>query len=190
LIDKTYRKTCLVRGVTALAVHWLKKTTTDDEESTLFHFRCIFKQFIVIIIHRDLHRDLHQHFLLSNIMAPFNKFFSGSSDQNASTSSSSSSASTTAGSALPPSPFFQPSTPFQVKVIHTPGGSEHKQRVPRGDKSVDDEHKSTILGCAANLINAIVGSGIVGIPYAIQQAGFCTGLVLVMLCALLTGMYI
>lgn len=48
------------------------------------------------------------------------------------------------------------------------------------------EHKSSLIGCTANLINAIVGSGIVGIPYAILNAGFVAGIVLVLVCAMMT----
>jgi sodium-coupled neutral amino acid transporter 11 len=49
-----------------------------------------------------------------------------------------------------------------------------------------EEHKSTILGCSSNLINAIVGAGIVGLPFAIQESGFVPGILLVLVSALLT----
>ena len=58
----------------------------------------------------------------------------------------------------------------------------HRRQKPKQD----EEHKSTVLGCSANLINAIVGSGIVGLPFAVQQAGFVAGIVLVISCAILT----
>ena len=84
------------------------------------------------------------------------------------------------------SPFFKPSSSIPQEVVQvqtqTPGGTRRK--VAR-QKQVT-EHKSTLLGCAANLINAIVGSGIVGIPYAMQQAGFVSGIFLIILCAILT----
>ena len=48
------------------------------------------------------------------------------------------------------------------------------------------EHKSHIPGCAANLMTCIVGSGIVGLPYAMQQTGFVAGVALITLTALLT----
>lgn len=76
------------------------------------------------------------------------------------------------------SPFFAPSTPRVV--TQTPGGTK------RSVKKTVEESKSTVFGATANLINAIVGSGIVGIPYAIQQAGLVAGVGLVCLCALLT----
>jgi len=49
-----------------------------------------------------------------------------------------------------------------------------------------DEHKSTIVGCSSNLVNAIVGAGIVGIPYAIQESGLIPGIFLVLFSALVT----
>ena len=49
-----------------------------------------------------------------------------------------------------------------------------------------EAHKSTILGCSTNLMNAIVGSGIVGLPFAMKEAGFCAGIFLVVLCGFLT----
>jgi solute carrier family 38 (sodium-coupled neutral amino acid transporter), member 11 len=49
-----------------------------------------------------------------------------------------------------------------------------------------NEHKNPLSGTAANLINAIVGCGIVGIPYAIRQSGLVSGILLILLCAKLT----
>lgn len=49
-----------------------------------------------------------------------------------------------------------------------------------------EEHKSTIVGCSSNLVNAIVGAGIVGIPYAIQESGLLPGMGLVLFSALMT----
>jgi Transmembrane amino acid transporter protein len=78
------------------------------------------------------------------------------------------------------SPFFRPSE--KPETTQTPGGTRHRRRKSQAEV----EHKSTVLGCSANLINAIVGSGIVGLPFAIQQAGFVAGIGLVILCAILT----
>ena len=101
-------------------------------------------------------------------------------------------------SEYPESPFFQPrdyTTPDKAsgsRFFRTPGGTTRRKKNPTavggasddgGDKA---EHKSTILGCASNLINAIVGAGIVGLPFAIQEAGFVPGVLLVIFCALLT----
>lgn len=78
------------------------------------------------------------------------------------------------------SPFFRPKE--KPDTTQTPGGTRHRRR----KSQAEEENKSTVLGCSANLINAIVGSGIVGLPYAIQQAGFVSGIGLVILCAILT----
>lgn len=78
------------------------------------------------------------------------------------------------------SPFFRPTE--KPDITQTPGGSVHRRPKPKQEQ----EHKSTVLGCSANLINAIVGSGIVGLPYAIQKAGFVAGIGLVIMCAILT----
>lgn len=49
--------------------------------------------------------------------------------------------------------------------------------------AIDEEHKSTIAGAVSNLVTAIVGCGIVGIPYALKQSGFVTGIVLIVITA-------
>ncbi|KAL7535237.1 hypothetical protein ACHAXR_006369 [Thalassiosira sp. AJA248-18] len=46
---------------------------------------------------------------------------------------------------------------------------------------VEPEHKSTLIGCTANLITAIVGAGIVGIPYAMRETGLVAGWVLILI---------
>jgi sodium-coupled neutral amino acid transporter 11 len=52
---------------------------------------------------------------------------------------------------------------------------------------VDAEPKSSVARAAFNLINTIVGAGIVGIPYAIRECSLVWGVFMVLLCALLTG---
>jgi len=84
------------------------------------------------------------------------------------------------------SPFFAPSTPRRPKIrrITTPGGTT---RTMKTMETIDEkEHKSTIIGASSNLINAIVGAGIAGIPYAILQCGLGAGFAMILLCALLT----
>lgn len=83
-----------------------------------------------------------------------------------------------AAAAADRSPFFAPSTPRHE--AHTPGGTSIQV------KGVV-EHKSTVVGTSANLINAIVGAGIAGIPYSLREAGMVTGVFLVILCAFLTN---
>ena len=46
--------------------------------------------------------------------------------------------------------------------------------------------KSGLFGASSNLINSIVGAGIVGIPYAFRMSGFVAGLFLLGLVAFLT----
>ena len=45
---------------------------------------------------------------------------------------------------------------------------------------------SGIVGASFNIINSIVGAGMIGIPAAIREAGFSTGVVLLVLVGLLT----
>lgn len=77
------------------------------------------------------------------------------------------------------SPFFAPTTP-KIEA-QTPGGTSVQLK-----KEVK-EHKSTVFGASANLMNAIVGAGIVSIPYALRESGLVTGILLVALCATLTN---
>lgn len=46
--------------------------------------------------------------------------------------------------------------------------------------------KGTLLDGIANMANSIIGAGIVGLPYAISQAGFVTGVVLLIALAVVT----
>lgn len=80
------------------------------------------------------------------------------------------------------SPFFAPQPP-QSHLLTTPGG--HISRV----KDVDETPKSSVLGASFNLINGIVGAGIVGIPFAINQCSLILGVFTVILFAVLTGEY-
>jgi len=50
---------------------------------------------------------------------------------------------------------------------------------------VEPEHKSNLMGCTANLITAIIGAGIIGIPYAMKQSGLVAGWFLIVLSATL-----
>jgi len=85
----------------------------------------------------------------------------------------------------PNSPFFAPSTPRNVvSVVSTPGGSSRIVKKTGGDHV--KENKSSVFSASSNLINAIVGAGIVGIPFAIKETGLVAGIVLVILCAALT----
>lgn len=78
------------------------------------------------------------------------------------------------------SPFFAPKPP-RSNIVTTPGG--HISNV----KDEDESPKSSVSGAAFNLINSIVGAGIVGIPFAISQCSLVFGFMLVNMFALLTG---
>ena len=84
--------------------------------------------------------------------------------------------------AVTASPFFAPSTPRVLRPISTPGGTFVRME----KKEVDKESKSSVVGTSGNLINAIVGAGIVGIPYAMRESGLVAGIFMVILCAFLT----
>ena len=46
--------------------------------------------------------------------------------------------------------------------------------------------KSSIMGASSNLVNSIVGAGIIGIPYALRMSGLWAGVLLLILVAILT----
>lgn len=46
--------------------------------------------------------------------------------------------------------------------------------------------KSSVLGASSNLVNSIVGAGIIGIPYALRMSGLWAGILLLILVAVLT----
>jgi hypothetical protein len=46
--------------------------------------------------------------------------------------------------------------------------------------------KSSILGASSNLVNSIVGAGIIGIPYALRMSGLISGVLLLLLVSVLT----
>ena len=86
----------------------------------------------------------------------------------------------------PKSPFFAPATPRKlVAVHHTPGGTS--QRVRKEYPSETSKEKSAnIAGAASNLVNAVIGAGILGMPYAIKETGLVAGAFLIVLCAMMT----
>lgn len=86
------------------------------------------------------------------------------------------------------SPFFRPTNSRTIVVAQrTPPGSHSTTTSTAASTSTQEkEAKSTILGTIANLVNAIVGCGIVGIPFALNQSGFVAGIVLILVCAWIT----
>lgn len=89
------------------------------------------------------------------------------------------------GDAAPKSPFFAPRTPTVRRTIaQSPGGTVTVRPLAGDD---DEEHKSSIFGAATNLLNAIVGSGIVGIPFALRESGLVAGVVLIVFVSFVTA---
>jgi len=62
--------------------------------------------------------------------------------------------------------------------------SQEEGGVPAGS---DDTARSSSVGASFNFINSIVGAGIVGMPFALKQAGFGFGIILVVTMGWLTG---
>ncbi|XP_014206744.1 putative sodium-coupled neutral amino acid transporter 11 [Copidosoma floridanum] len=60
-----------------------------------------------------------------------------------------------------------------------------KRLVREGDEG-DSEKFSSLPLASFNFINSIIGSGVIGIPYALHQAGFGLGMMLLVLVAVLT----
>ena len=77
----------------------------------------------------------------------------------------------------PKSPFFAPR-----RTSSYGGGSDLDATPP---PAVVAEHKSTLIGCTANLITAIVGAGIIGIPFALRETGLVAGILLILLSGVL-----
>ena len=46
-------------------------------------------------------------------------------------------------------------------------------------QSVDPSAESGILPTAFNFANSIIGAGIIGLPYALEESGFGLGLILI-----------
>ena len=75
------------------------------------------------------------------------------------------------------SPFFEPSR--HRRSIEIDGDHDHP--------AADDEPKCTLNGATFNLMNSVVGAGIVGMPYVLKMMGFRSGLFFIVFCAYLTG---
>jgi sodium-coupled neutral amino acid transporter 11 len=61
---------------------------------------------------------------------------------------------------------------------------EHGPPVTGGSKP---KKKSDIFGASSNLVNSIVGAGIIGMPYAMKQSGLIAGILLLLLVGWMTG---
>jgi hypothetical protein len=50
----------------------------------------------------------------------------------------------------------------------------------------NEETSANIAGAVSNLVNLVLGAGILGMPYAIKQMGLAAGSFLIVLCAMMT----
>uniref|UniRef100_A0A7R9ZBJ0 Amino acid transporter transmembrane domain-containing protein n=1 Tax=Pseudictyota dubia TaxID=2749911 RepID=A0A7R9ZBJ0_9STRA len=74
-----------------------------------------------------------------------------------------------------------------VGELPTQGGANGHGPPARSDSMLNlPKKKSGVFGASSNLVNSIVGAGIIGIPYAIRQSGFIAGLFLLGLVGFLT----
>ena len=63
----------------------------------------------------------------------------------------------------------------------------HHATMRRQVSSIDaPQHKTGIMGSTSNLVNSIVGSGIIGLPYAMREAGLVIGLLLLVVVSYFT----
>ncbi len=86
--------------------------------------------------------------------------------------------------------------PSWLSTYTPPGSDEGINTNSNADGNFEDESnqnrlskpmkKSGIGGASANLVNSIVGAGIIGIPYALKQSGLIAGILLLILVAYLT----
>ena len=68
------------------------------------------------------------------------------------------------------------------------GSGNHPQAPQRQISNVSRPKRlSGIMGASSNLVNSIVGAGIIGIPYALRESGLVAGLLLLLLVAYCTG---
>jgi sodium-coupled neutral amino acid transporter 11 len=79
-----------------------------------------------------------------------------------------------------------------LKRTYTPPGSEGELENQNENIAVSQNKltkplvKSGLGGASANLVNSIVGAGIIGIPYAIKESGLLAGVILLVLVSWLT----
>ncbi|XP_078703428.1 putative sodium-coupled neutral amino acid transporter 11 isoform X3 [Branchiostoma floridae x Branchiostoma belcheri] len=85
-------------------------------------------------------------------------------------------------------PLYLPTQDGQQKVVKYPSG-EFTVPSDMGQLIEDEDQKreqSNIPQASFNFINSIIGSGIIGMPYALKQAGFPMGVLLILIVALIT----
>lgn len=75
-----------------------------------------------------------------------------------------------------------PAMEHGVVLDRANSSSNHRHLPKRKVSRIDDvQHTTGVFGASSNLVNSVVGAGIIGIPYALNQAGFAVGVVLLCL---------
>jgi hypothetical protein len=76
-----------------------------------------------------------------------------------------------------------------VEIDGSGTGGDGQQAAPRRQISNVSRPKrlSGIVGASSNLVNSIVGAGIIGIPYALRESGLIAGVLLLLIVAYCTG---
>ena len=103
--------------------------------------------------------------------------FASASASTSASASASASAFTSASTSSESSPFFRPTRTTSINRSSSRNNNSCDGRETEDSedansvKCIDEAHTATLMGCSSNLMNAIIGAGIVGIPYAIQQCG-------------------
>jgi sodium-coupled neutral amino acid transporter 11 len=89
----------------------------------------------------------------------------------------------TGGAPPPPPIIIRPAAAFETEA-----GGRQRPNAPTTKLSELSlpQKKSSILGASSNLVNSIVGAGIIGIPYALRMSGLWAGVLLLLLVAALT----
>ncbi|GAB6031959.1 hypothetical protein CHUAL_010340 [Chamberlinius hualienensis] len=72
-----------------------------------------------------------------------------------------------------------------VENVNTPVSTNDTENLVL-DESIPDGDKTSTPCASFNYINSIIGSGIIGMPYALQQAGFGLGIILLFVVAAVT----
>mmetsp|Transcript_9911 Transcript_9911/g.14929 ORF Transcript_9911/g.14929 Transcript_9911/m.14929 type:complete len:546 (+) Transcript_9911:206-1843(+) len=86
---------------------------------------------------------------------------------------------------MQPSNYVPPATSpkSDFEAVEIDGGNDGQQQMSGISKP---QKQSGLAGASANLVNSIVGAGIIGIPYALRESGLIAGLFLLLLVAWLT----
>lgn len=71
-------------------------------------------------------------------------------------------------------------------LVGSPSGGPTADSKAVGRETRETDVKSTVPGAVANFVNSIIGAGIIGLPYALQEAGLGAGLVLLLAIAAMT----